>query len=81
MILRKAVSLSLIAALSGAPLAGCLAREAGVTDAMNVNVNTYRGVVQLAGFVDSKELVQRAERIAQGVEGVKSVKNDLRVSP
>jgi osmotically-inducible protein OsmY len=58
-----------------------LAREAGVTDAMNVNVNTYRGVVQLSGFVDSKALVERAERVAQGVDGVKSVKNDLRVAP
>jgi osmotically-inducible protein OsmY len=27
-----------------------LAREAGISEAMNVNVNTYRGVVQLSGF-------------------------------
>lgn len=58
-----------------------LARDAGITDAMNVNVNTYRGVVQLSGFVDSEQLVSRAGEIARKVEGVRSVQNDLRLSP
>jgi osmotically-inducible protein OsmY len=56
-----------------------LAREAGVSEAINVNVNTYRGTVQLSGFVESGEVARRAEEIATGVDGVKSVKNDLRV--
>jgi len=56
-----------------------LATEAGVGEAMNVNVNTYRGTVQLSGFVESREIARRAEEIARGVDGVQSVKNDLRV--
>lgn len=58
-----------------------LAREAGVSDAMNVNVNTYRGVVQLSGFVQSEEAAERAASIARKVSGVQSVKNDLEVAP
>jgi hypothetical protein len=46
-----------------------------------VKVETYRGVVQLSGFVDNAEQASRAVSIAQGVEGVKSVKNDVRVKP
>jgi len=42
-------------------------------------VNTYRGTVQLSGFVESREIARRAEEIARGVDGVQSVKNDLRV--
>ncbi len=42
-----------------------------------VNVTTYEGVVQLSGFVDSKEVKEKAEQVAGKVEGVKSVKNDL----
>jgi osmotically-inducible protein OsmY len=34
-------------------------------------------VVQLIGFVDSAEKMQRAEEIARGVPGVKDVKNNL----
>lgn len=56
-----------------------LAREAGFGEAMTVNVNTYRGTVQLSGFVESNEIARRAEEIARGIDGVKSVKNDLRV--
>ena len=58
-----------------------LGREASLGTAMNVNVTTYRGVVQLAGFVDSQDIAERAETIAKGVEGVHSVKNDLHVEP
>jgi hyperosmotically inducible protein len=38
-------------------------------------------VVQLSGFVESAEVSRRAEEIAKGVQGVQSVKNDLRVNP
>ncbi len=48
-----------------------------VLKSFDINVKTYMGVVQLSGFVDSKTTVERAGKIAGGVEGVKSVKNDL----
>ena len=57
-----------------------LVREAGFSEAMDVHVNVNRGVVQLAGFVDSDELKRRAEEVAKSVTGVQSVKNDLRVA-
>ena len=46
-----------------------------------VNVETYRGVVQLSGFVDSDDEAARAVRKAYEVKGVNSVQNDLRVKP
>jgi len=57
-----------------------IASEAGAGAALNVNVTTYRGTVQLSGFVDSEQTVQRAGDIARHVEGVRSVKNDLTVA-
>lgn len=42
-----------------------------------ITVVTYKGVVQLSGFVDSSRSVNRAEMVARNVDGVKSVKNDL----
>ena len=45
--------------------------------AFQINVKTYNGVVQLSGFVDSQMTIDKAGQIASGVEGVKSVKNDL----
>jgi osmotically-inducible protein OsmY len=44
-----------------------------------ISVETYKGTVQLSGFVDSQKAVDRAGEIAGGVEGVKSVKNNLSV--
>jgi hyperosmotically inducible periplasmic protein len=44
-----------------------------------VSVDTTKGVVHLRGKVDSAEAKGAAGSIAQGVEGVKSVKNDLQV--
>lgn len=51
-----------------------------VAKARDVNVETYRGVVQLGGFVDTAEQKSRAGEVARGVGGVKEVRNDLRVS-
>jgi hyperosmotically inducible periplasmic protein len=48
-----------------------------VLKAYEINVKTYRGVVQLRGFVDSQMSIDKAGQIASGVEGVKSIKNDL----
>jgi osmotically-inducible protein OsmY len=44
-----------------------------------IGVETYKGIVQLSGFVDSQRAVDKAGQIARSVEGVKSVKNNLRV--
>jgi hyperosmotically inducible protein len=54
--------------------------EDPVTKARDIEVETYRGVVQLAGFVDSAEQKSRAGELARKVSGVKEVRNDLRVS-
>jgi hyperosmotically inducible protein len=51
-----------------------------VTKAGDINVETYRGVVQLGGFVDSADQKTRATEVAKSVTGVKEVRNDLRVS-
>jgi osmotically-inducible protein OsmY len=42
-----------------------------------ISVETYKGTVQLSGFVGSQKAVHKAGEIARSVEGVKSVKNDL----
>ena len=42
-----------------------------------IGVETYKGVVQLSGFVNSQQAVNKAIEITKSVEGVKSVKNDL----
>ena len=44
-----------------------------------INVETYKGVVQLSGFVSSAENIATASSVARSVNGVKSVKNDLRL--
>jgi hyperosmotically inducible protein len=44
-----------------------------------VNVETFRGVVQLSGFVDSREMANNAIATAQKVQGVKSVRDDMRI--
>jgi osmotically-inducible protein OsmY len=44
-----------------------------------INVETFKGVVQLSGFVNSQADINTAVRVASGVGGVKSVKNDMRL--
>jgi osmotically-inducible protein OsmY len=44
-----------------------------------VNVETFKGVVQLSGFVSSQSDINKAGEIAGAVEGVKSVKNDMQL--
>ena len=46
---------------------------------LQISVETFKGVVQLSGFVDSKQNVTKAGEVARGVEGVVSVENDLLV--
>jgi len=44
-----------------------------------INVETFKGVVQLSGFVRSQADINRAVEIARSVNGVQSVKNDMRL--
>jgi len=44
-----------------------------------INVETFKGVVQLSGFVSSQASVNKAVEVARAVKGVKTVKNDLMV--
>ena len=44
---------------------------------LQINVETFKGVVQLSGFVDSVEHVAKAGEVAARIQGVKEVKNDL----
>jgi osmotically-inducible protein OsmY len=44
-----------------------------------INVETFKGVVQLSGFVNSQEDINRAVELARGVQGVTAVKNDMQV--
>ena len=49
-----------------------------IVPSRKVKVETTDGVVQLSGTVDSRAQIERAESIAKAVDGVKSVKNDLK---
>ena len=42
-----------------------------------INVETFKGSVQLSGFVDTQANIDKAGEIALRVKGVKSVKNDI----
>ena len=44
-----------------------------------INVETFKGVVQLSGFVTSQAAENKAVEVARTVGGVKSVKNDMRL--
>ena len=48
-------------------------------DANEINVEVYKGVVQLNGFVDGEKEKAQAETVAKGVEGVKGVENNLAI--
>lgn len=47
--------------------------------ATEVNVETFKGAVQLSGFVSSDVAMRQAVKVAQGVQGVTVVRNDMRV--
>jgi len=44
-----------------------------------INVETFKGVVQLSGFVSSREDISTATKVARAVNGVTQVKNDMRL--
>lgn len=56
-----------------------IATDVGAATAANINVNSYKGEVQLSGFVASNDQASQAAMAARGVEGVHSVRNDVRV--
>ena len=47
--------------------------------ATEINVETFKGTVQLSGFVSAPEHIPKAVQLVRGIEGVKSVKNDIAV--
>jgi osmotically-inducible protein OsmY len=46
---------------------------------LEINVETFKGAVQLSGFVDTSTEVRRAAVVARAVDGVVSVTNDIQV--
>jgi hyperosmotically inducible protein len=62
-----------------AKVKSAIATDAGARTAAAVNVDAYRGVVQLTGFVDSDDQASRVVTAAKKVSGVRSVKNDIRI--
>ena len=46
---------------------------------LDIHVATFKGVVHLSGFVASRSTIEEAGKVARGVAGVKSVKNDLQL--
>lgn len=50
-----------------------------VVKATEVNVETFKGAVQLSGFVSSAAAMKQAVVVARSIEGVTSVKNDMRI--
>ena len=44
-----------------------------------INVETFKGVVQLSGFVSSQTTINKAIQVTRAVKGVVSVKNDMRI--
>lgn len=51
------------------------------TDAYDIEVETFKGIVQLSGFVNTLSEKQAASRIAREVGGVTDVENDIIVKP
>ncbi len=50
-----------------------------VVKATEVNVETFKGTVQLSGFVSSEAAKSQAVVVTRGIEGVTGVKNDIRL--
>jgi osmotically-inducible protein OsmY len=53
--------------------------EDPVTKAHQINVETFKGTVQLSGFVESDETRSRALELARDIDGVRNVKDALEV--
>ena len=46
---------------------------------LNIGVETFKGTVQLSGFANNQTEVSRAVELASDVQGVRSIKNDIRL--
>ena len=53
--------------------------EDPLTKVLEIKVKTFKGEVQLSGFVSSREAANRAIDLARGVKGVTSVKDDMQI--
>jgi osmotically-inducible protein OsmY len=53
--------------------------EDPVVKSAEVNVETFKGTVQLSGFVSSGAAMEQAVKLTRSVKGVTSVKNDMRI--
>jgi osmotically-inducible protein OsmY len=47
--------------------------------ALDIKVETFKGVVQLSGFANTQTEIDRAVEVARGVKGVQSVRNDIQL--
>jgi osmotically-inducible protein OsmY len=54
-----------------------LLAEDDLLKSFQIGVETYKGTVQLSGFVNSQNAVSKAGEITKSVKGVRSVKNNL----
>jgi hyperosmotically inducible protein len=54
-------------------------KDESLKTSAEISVETFKGVVQLSGFVSSQAAATKAVSIASSVGGVKSVKNDMRL--
>ena len=48
---------------------------------MEINVETYKSVVQLSGFVSTRDMMLKAASLAGDIKGVTGVKSDMRLKP
>lgn len=53
--------------------------EDKAVSALNINVETFKGTVQLSGFANNLNEMSRAVDLARSVKGVRAVKNDIRL--
>jgi osmotically-inducible protein OsmY len=58
-----------------------IAKTEGIGEAAAINVDSYRGVVSLAGFVDNPQQARVAVEAVRQVPGVHEVRNNLQVKP
>ena len=76
---RESVSSTAASATLTTKVKTALASDAGMRTMTGINVDSADGVVTLKGKVDSADAKKKAEQIAKKVDGVKRVKNELKV--
>jgi len=76
---RKEVSKSAAGTALTTKVKTALAADAGLKTVTSINVDSADGVVTLKGKVASAEMKKKSGEVAKKVDGVKSVKNELRV--